>query len=164
MSHWCKTVHNQLSGTGPREPINKGTLRREHWRERNQFSYERCHNTAVKQPFKVDWTILQRRCVNQRHSKKIFYDLFHVSFVKRRFMHGYVSFAIVLNYLSTFMQNFINMVCEEWRKFWQRIYEVFILLSEFARETFCPCGEISLICIHVLYIKIPISVNELYKN
>lgn len=56
------------------------------------------------------------------------------------------------------------MVCEEWRKFWQRIYKVFILRSEFARETFCPCGEISLICIHVLYIKIPISVNELYKN
>lgn len=151
----CKILHSEStpgvplmqnraqSGTGPKVPINKGALRRKHWREGNQFSYEHCHNTAVKQSFKVDWTIPQTRCVNQRHSKKIFHDLFHVSLVKRRFMHGRVSFAIVLNYPTTFMQNFINMVCIEWMKFWQRIYK------EFARETVYPSGKISLKCKHV---------------
>lgn len=143
VSHWCKTVHNQQSGTGPRVPINKGALWRKQWREGNQFSYEHCHNTAVKQSFKVDWTIPQRGCVNQRHSKKIFHDLFHVSLVKRRLMHGRVSFAIVLNYPTTFMQNFINMVCIEWMKFWRRIYK------EFVRETVYPSGKISLKCKHV---------------
>lgn len=132
------TIRNRANSTNQQR-----SSWRKQWREGNQFSYEHCHNTAVKQSFKVDWTIPQRGCVNQRHSKKIFHDLFHVSLVKRRFMHGRVSFAIVLNYPTTFMQNFINMVCIEWMKFWRRIYK------EFVRETVYPSGKISLKCIHV---------------